>query len=114
MGRITEASLRRLKQEVSIIKLCRSRGVALRRTAVKNELAGRCPFPHCRKHSFIALAAEDLFYCTSCRAGGGALDFVVKADRCDYRAATETLLAALPTIRKPGAVKRGAGHASNP
>lgn len=113
MGRITEVVLRRLKQEVSIIKLCRSRGVALRRTANRNELAGRCPFPRCRKPAFVALAEANLWHCTECHAGGDALDLVAKLDGRDYRQAAETLLAALPQIRK-AAAREGGSHAANP
>lgn len=106
MIRITEAVLRRLKYEVSLVRLCRKRGVALRRTAVAGQLAGRCPFPECRKPALVVVAGKNLFHCTECRAGGGALDFVVKLDGCDYRAATQALLAALPEIREPARAGR--------
>ena len=112
MARITNADLYRLKHEVSILELCRSRGIRLKRTAKADALAGRCPFPRCRKPAFVALAAANLFHCTECRAGGNALDLVAKLDGCDYRQAAETLLAALPQIRKAFA-RKGGLHAAH-
>ena len=112
MARITNAVLYRLKHEVSILELCRSRGIRLKRTAKADALAGRCPFPRCRKPAFVALVEANLFHCTECRAGGNALDLVAKLDGSDYRQAAETLLAALPQIRKAFA-REGVSHATH-
>ena len=126
MGRITEAGLRRIKQEISLVELCRWRGMRLKpKPDGRDELTGRCPFHRDRDSSFVVIAGKNLFYCTHCRAGGGVLDFVVEAQGCDYHVAAETLLAALPDIRKAacrkpvfagnsGVVRKGAGHAANP
>ena len=97
MGRITEAGLRRLKQEISMVELCRGHGIKLKsKPDRRDEMTGRCPFHRDRDLSFVVIPGKNLFYCTHCRAGGGALDFVVKAEGCDYHVAAEKLLATLP------------------
>lgn len=102
-----------------MVELCRRHGMRLKlKPDGRDEMTGRCPFHRDRASSFVVIAGKNLFYCTHCRAGGGALDFVVKAEGCDYRVAAEKLLAALPAIRKAafaghsGVVKRGGGHAA--
>jgi DNA primase len=83
------------------------RGIRLKRATAPETYAGRCPFPRCRKSALVVMAGKELFHCTECRAGGNAQDLVVKLDGCDYRQAAETLLAALPLIRKPARPEGG-------
>jgi len=90
-----------------MVELCRGRGIKLKsKPDRRDEMTGRCPFHRDRDSSFVVIPGKNLFYCTHCRTGGGALDFVVKAEGCDYRVAAEKLLATLP-------VKEGYGHAAN-
>ena len=115
MARITNADLVRLKHTVSLVRLCRSRGIALRpRPTGHDEWMGRCPFHSGKNSALVVIARKNLFHCTECRAGGGALDFVVKADGLDYRQAAEKLLAALPAIQLPAPRKGAECHAANP
>ena len=90
MARIADSEIERLKAEVSLVRLVESAGVKLARKG-KDELAGRCPFHDDDTPSLSVNAKKNLFRCFGCDAGGGPIDWVMKAEGVSFRHAVELL-----------------------
>ena len=90
MARISDSEIERLKAEVSLVRLVESAGVKLARKG-KDELSGRCPFHDDEVPSLSVNAAKNLFRCFGCDAGGGPIDWVMKAEGVSFRHAVELL-----------------------
>lgn len=90
MARISDSEIERLKAEVSLVRLVESSGVKLAKKG-KDELAGRCPFHDDDTPSLSVNAAKNLFRCFGCDAGGGPIDWVMKAEGVSFRHAVELL-----------------------
>lgn len=105
MARIPEDELERLKKNTDLVALVRERGVELKPHGAR-DLVGLCPMPgHAEKTpSFVVTPGKNLFHCLGCNAAGGPIDFVMKMDGLDFRAAVDQLL-------KGGPVRRGAAPA---
>ncbi len=93
--------LERLKKNSSIEELCRSRGIELKKHGSR-DLIGKCPFHEDKNPSFVVSPSKNLFHCMGCDAAGSVIDFVMKADGLDFKAAVDKLL--------PG-MRGGAGEA---
>ena len=68
-------------QAVNIIELI-SRSVALKRRG--RNYVGLCPFHQEKTPSFTVNPDRQSFYCFGCKAGGNAIDFVMKRDRIEF------------------------------
>ena len=73
---------------VDIVELI-GRTVALRRTG--KDFIGLCPFHQEKTPSFHVSPTRQFFYCYGCKAGGNAIDFVIKRDRVEFKEALEIL-----------------------
>jgi DNA primase len=58
------------------------RSVALKRRG--KDYLGLCPFHQEKTPSFHVSPAKRMFYCYGCKAGGNAIDFVIKRDRVEF------------------------------
>ena len=101
MARICETDIACLKRDTDLAALVRARGVELKKHGAR-DLIGRCPLPghQDKTASFVVTPAKNLFHCLGCGAGGGPIDFVMKADAVTFRAAVDALLAKGPAVRR--------------
>ena len=90
MARIPEEELERLKREVDLVALVRSKGIELKPHGSK-DLAGLSPFSKEKTPSFIVTPAKNLWHCMSSGQGGSVIDFVMKHDGVSFRHAVELL-----------------------
>src|SRR5271157_5867300 len=90
MARIPEEEIGRLKREVSIERLAEARGVKLKRHGA--DLIGLCPFHEDHSPSLVISPKKNLWNCLgACRAGGTAIDWVMRAEGISFRHAVELL-----------------------
>ena len=90
MARIPAEELERLKREVSVEALARSRGVELR--AHGKDLMGLCPFHEDREPSLVISPEKNLWHCLgACQAGGSVIDWVMRSEGVSFRHAVEIL-----------------------
>jgi DNA primase catalytic core len=99
MPRFSDDDLDGLRKNTDLAALVRAHGVELKKHGSR-DLAGRCPFHAEKTASFVVTPAKNLFHCLGCGAGGGPIDFVMKADGLTFRAAVDKLLAAGPVVRR--------------
>ena len=66
---------------INIVELI-GRSVALKRRG--KTYVGLCPFHQEKTPSFTVNPARQSFYCFGCKAGGNAIDFVMKRDRIEF------------------------------
>ncbi|HRD68410.1 MAG TPA: CHC2 zinc finger domain-containing protein, partial [Candidatus Competibacter sp.] len=104
MPRIPAAELERLKAEVPVERLVLARGVALKPHGA--DLVGLYPFHADREPSLAVTPGKNLWHCFGCGAGGGVIDWVMKADGVSFRHAVELLREGLPTL----AASADSGH----
>ena len=55
------------------------------------DYVGLCPFHQEKTPSFHVSPGKQFFHCYGCKAGGNAIDFVIKRDRVEFREALEIL-----------------------
>jgi DNA-binding transcriptional ArsR family regulator len=103
MARIPEATIERLKAEVSAERLIASSGIELK--GAGKDLLGRCPFHDDREASLVVTPAKNLWHCFGCGAGGGPIDWVMKTQGVSFRHAVELLREGLPLEAPLQAVK---------
>lgn len=96
MARIPEAEIARLKETVSVERLVEAAGVALKRAG--KDLLGKCPFHDDREASLVVTPAKNLWHCFACGAGGGPIDWVMKARGVSFRHAVELLREGAPAL----------------
>ena len=101
MPRIPEAEIERIKRQINLSDLCRSRGIELKPHG-KKDLMGKCPFHDDENPSFVVTPDKNLFHCMGCDAAGSVIDFVMKADGLDFKAAVDKLMPALSKVEGPG------------
>jgi len=90
MPRIPQDELDRLKAEVDLAALIRSKGVELNPQG--QNLLGRCPFHDDKTPSLVVTPAKGLWHCMgACQMGGTVIDWVMKADGVSFRHAVELL-----------------------
>src|SRR5215213_602749 len=63
--------------------------VALKRRG--KDFVGLCPFHQEKSPSFHVSPAKQFFHCYGCKAGGNAIDFVIKRDRVEFLDALRVL-----------------------
>ncbi|TVR48826.1 MAG: DNA primase, partial [Puniceicoccaceae bacterium] len=106
MARIPEEELERIKREVDLAALVRSRGIELKAHGSK-DLAGLSPFSEEKTPSFIVSPGKNLWHCMSSGQGGSVIDFVMKYDGVSFREAVELLRVKSPSLYKSsGPVKK--------
>jgi len=111
MARIPKDELERLKREIDLAALVRSRGVELRKHG-GSDLIGRCVFHDDREPSLVVSPGKNLFHCLGCGSAGSVVDWVMKTEGVSFRHAVELLregspsLAAADPPRKRTAVRR--------
>ena len=66
---------------INIVELI-GRSVALKRRG--KDYVGLCPFHQEKTGSFHVSPVKQMFYCYGCKAGGNAIDFVIKRDRIEF------------------------------
>ena len=76
MPRIAESEIERVKAQVDLVALIRSKGLELRRHGSK-DLAARCPFHEDATASLIVTPAKNLWHCLGCGKAGSVIDFVM-------------------------------------
>jgi DNA primase catalytic core len=81
VARIKDTSVEAVKQAVDMVELVSGR-TQLRRAG--SRWTGRCPFHDERTPSFSVNAAEKLYHCFGCGAGGDAITFVRESENLDF------------------------------
>ena len=90
MARIPEDEIERLKKDVSVQQLAEARGIELKGHG--DNLLGRCPFHADKTPSLVITPDKNLWHCLgACQAGGGPIDWVMKANGISFRHAVELL-----------------------
>jgi len=88
VARIKDSSVEAVKQAVDMVELVSGR-TQLRRSGAR--WTGRCPFHDERTPSFSVNAAEKLYHCFGCGAGGDAIKFVRESENLDFTEAVAWL-----------------------
>jgi DNA primase len=91
VARIPQDELDRLKREVDLAELVRSRGVKL--SANGKDLVGLCPLHEEAEPSFRVSPSKNVFHCFGCGAKGTVVDFVMRIEGVTFRHAVEILRA---------------------
>lgn len=107
MPRIADHEVERLKAEVSLVRLVESSGVKLTKRGA--DMVGCCPFHADDTPSLVVSVAKNLFNCFGCQAGGGVIDWVMRAEGVSFRHAVE-LLRDGPSTPQP-MLRPGSAHA---
>ena len=90
MARIPDEELDRLKREVDLASVVRSRGIELRQHGAN--LIGLCPFHEDHDPSLVITPAKNLWNCLgACQSGGSVVDWVMKSEGVSFRHAIELL-----------------------
>ena len=98
MARYHDDDLERLKRGIDLVALCRSRGIELKPHGSRDYI-GKCPFHPDENPSFVVTPHKNLFHCLGCDAAGSVIDFVMRLDGLDFRAAVDKLRGVPP--RRP-------------
>jgi DNA primase len=102
-GKIPDDTLQAIRERVSIVEVV-SGYVGLKK-AGRNHI-GLCPFHAEKTPSFTVNDERGLFHCFGCGAGGTVFNFLMRADRIDFREAVEVLArragVRLPERTEPG------------
>jgi DNA primase len=92
MARIPAEEIERLKKDVPVRQLAEARGIALQGQGAN--LLGRCPFHVDKTPSLVITPEKNLWHCLgACQAGGGPIDWVMRANGVSFRHAVELLRA---------------------
>jgi len=103
MARIPEAEIERLKETVAVERLVEGAGIALRKAG--KDLLGKCCFHEDDQASLVVTPAKNLWHCFGCGAGGGPIDWVMKARGVSFRHAVELLREGAPSLAARGAAR---------
>jgi DNA primase len=92
MARIPDDEIGRLKNEISLERLVRARGIELRKHGA--DLIGLCPFHDDHEPSLVVSPAKNLWHCLgACQTGGSVIDWTMKTQGVSFRHAVELLRA---------------------
>jgi len=90
MPRISEEELARLKHDIDLAALIRSKGIELKPHG--KDLIGLCPFHDDKEPSLIVTPNRNLWNCLgACQTGGSTIDWIMKAEGVSFRHAVEIL-----------------------
>lgn len=97
LGRIPAEEVERLKKEVDLVALVRSKGVEL--LPHGREFIGRCPFHDDRTPSLAVSPEKNLWHCLgACQVGGSVIDWVMRCEGVSFRHALELIRAGDPKV----------------
>ncbi len=90
MPRIADEDIKKLKQEVSLLRLVESQGYSPKKQGKDHAI--RCPF-HADDNtpSLIISPHSNLFHCFGCGAAGSVIDWVMKTQGVSFRHAVTVL-----------------------
>ena len=88
MARIKDSSVEEVKAAADMVAVVETR-TPLRKAGAR--FTGRCPFHEERTPSFSVNAADKLYYCFGCNAGGDVIKFVQETEQLDFAGAIEWL-----------------------
>jgi DNA primase len=88
MPRIKDASVEAVKAAADMVQVVQTR-TQLRKSGAR--WTGRCPFHEEKTPSFSVNAADKLYYCFGCGAGGDVIKFVRETEGLDFAEAIEWL-----------------------
>jgi DNA primase len=88
VARIKDSSVEAVKAAADMVAVVETR-TALRKAGAR--FTGRCPFHEERTPSFSVNAADKLYYCFGCGAGGDLIKFVRETEQLDFTGAIEWL-----------------------
>jgi DNA primase len=90
MARFPQSEIEELKRETDLAALVRRSGVEL--SAHGEDLLGLCPFHDDHSPSLVVSPAKGLWHCLgACRAGGSAIDWVMRREGVSFRHAVVLL-----------------------
>ena len=89
MARIADEVIKRIKEEVSLLRLAESQGYQPKKQG--KDYAVCCPFHDDKNPSCVISPKNNLFNCFSCGAGGSVIDWVMKTQGVSFRHAVELL-----------------------
>lgn len=90
MARISEEVIQKIKQEIDLVALVRSKGIELKPHG--DNLIGLCPFHNDTNPSLVVTPKKNLWHCLgACQTGGSVIDWVMKAEGVSFRHAVEIL-----------------------
>ena len=90
MAKIPQEEIERLKQEIDLATLVRSKGVELKPHG--KDLIGHCPFHNDKTPSLIITPGKNVWHCMgACQKGGDNIAWVMKAEGVSFRHAVELL-----------------------
>jgi len=91
MPRIPETDIERIKSDIDLAALVRSKGITLKPHG--QDLIGTCPFHNDKTPSFVVTPKKGLWHCLgACQMGGTVIDFVMKTEGVSFRHAAQILL----------------------
>jgi DNA primase len=101
VARVPDAEIGRLKEQVSLVSLAETAGVALRR--IGDDFTGCCPFHEDSTPSLVISPGKNLWHCLgACQAGGSVIDWVMRAEGVSFRHAVELLRDGMPAAAPAG------------
>jgi DNA primase len=107
MPRIPNDLLERIKHETPLRLLVERSGVTLKVSG--ENLLGLCPMHEDHDPSLVLTPSRGLWHCLgACQAGGTVIDWVMKAERLDFREAVDKLLAEFFPLEAASLVRRAA------
>lgn len=90
MARIPDEQIDCLKQEVSLVRLVESQGIALKKHG--KDYLGLCPFHDDREPSLVISPEKNLWHCLgACGEGGDVISWMMKSQGVSFRHAVELL-----------------------
>ncbi|MFO7594300.1 MAG: CHC2 zinc finger domain-containing protein, partial [Pseudomonadota bacterium] len=90
MARIPDEQIERLKQEVSLVRLVESQGIALKKHG--KDYLGLCPFHDDKEPSLVISPEKNLWHCLgACGEGGDVINWMMKSQGVSFRHAVELL-----------------------
>ncbi|KVD47571.1 hypothetical protein WS61_08660 [Burkholderia sp. ABCPW 11] len=92
-----------MKSEVSVEQLVRTHGIELNKSG--KDWRGRYPFHADDTPSLVVTPAKNLWHCFGCGAGGGPVDWEMKANGVSFRHAAQLLREGIPALAAEPGVK---------
>ena len=97
MARLSDETVTRIKQEVSLLRLAEARGFQLKKHG--KDFAISCPFHADDKTPSLIISPDvNLFHCPACGAKGSPIDWIMKIEGISTRHALELLANDLPHL----------------
>jgi DNA primase len=90
MSRYSPQEIERLKSEVDLVALVRSKGIDLKPHG--KDLIGLCPFHEDHSPSLVVTPEKNLWHCLgACSSGGSVIDWIMKTEGVSFIHAVEVL-----------------------